>query len=142
MFVGGSAAPIARDSPCPPGWEQNTWMFGLRRMLLGYAVGTNTPWRQIAPYDEIGGLEAALVGPLAAMLEKLTKYWQILQLPVKPDEWCQRILNLSQDFFKPTSSQDRITQRRLEEMLDQWIDACTDAGLEDQLTLRWCAARF
>ena len=119
----------------PAGLEQNTWMFGLRRMLLGYAVGNNAPWQQIAPYDEIGGLEAALVGPLAAMLEKLTKYWQILLHPAKADEWCRRILGLSKDFFNPTSSRDSLTQRRLEEVLDQWLNACTDAGLEDQLTL-------
>ncbi|MFO7716387.1 exodeoxyribonuclease V subunit gamma [Desulfosarcina sp.] len=119
----------------PSGLEQNTWMFGLRRMLLGYAVGTNAPWRQIAPYDEIGGLDAALVGPLAAMLEQLEKYWQILLHPAKADEWCRRILGLSKDFFNPTSSRDSLTQRRLEAVLDQWLNACTDAGLEDQLTL-------
>jgi exodeoxyribonuclease V gamma subunit len=119
----------------PSGLEQNTWMFGLHRMLLGYAVGSNAPWRQIAPYDEIGGLEAALVGPLAAMLEKLAKYWQILLHPAKADEWCQRILGLFTDFFNPTGSRDSLTQRRLEEVLDQWLNACTDAGLEDQLTL-------
>jgi exodeoxyribonuclease V gamma subunit len=119
----------------PSGLEQNTWMFGMRRMLLGYAVGTNAPWRQIAPYDEIGGLEAALVGPLAAVLEQLAKYWQVLLHPAKADEWCQRILGLSNDFFNPTGSRDRLTQRRLEEVLDQWLNACTDAGLEDQLTL-------
>jgi len=119
----------------PSGLEQNTWLFGLRRMLLGYAVGTNVPWQQIAPYDEIGGLEAALVGPLAAILEQLEKYWQMLLHPANADEWCQRILGLSNDFFDPTSSRDRLTQRCLEDVLDQGLTACTDAGFEEQLTL-------
>jgi exodeoxyribonuclease V gamma subunit len=119
----------------PSGLEQNTWLFGLRRMLLGYAVGTNAPWRQIAPYDEVGGLEAALVGPLAAMLEQLTKYRQLLLHPATADEWCRRILGLSKDFFDPAGSRDRLIQKELEEVLVQWLTACTDAGLEDQLTL-------
>jgi exodeoxyribonuclease V gamma subunit len=119
----------------PAGLEQNTWMFGLRRMLLGYAVGAGGPWRQIAPFDEIGGLEAALVGSLAVMLEQLEKYWQILMHPTTADEWCRRLLGLSNDFFTPAGSQDSLTQRRLEAVLDQWLNACTDAGLNDQLTL-------
>src|SRR5690606_14073644 len=44
--------------------EQNTWRFGLRRMLLGYAVGSGEAFADIEPYDEIGGLDAALIGPL------------------------------------------------------------------------------
>ncbi|BBO87164.1 exodeoxyribonuclease V subunit gamma [Desulfosarcina ovata] len=119
----------------PSGLEQNTWLFGLRRMLLGYAVGTSVPWRQIAPYDEIGGLEATLVGPLAAMLEQLEKYWQLLLNPATADEWCQRILDLSKDFFRPAGSRDQLTLRRLEEVLDQWLNACTDAELDGPLTL-------
>ncbi len=119
----------------PAGLEQNSWLFGLRRMLLGYAVGAGAPWHDIAPYDEIGGLEAALVGPLAALLEQLEKYWQLLRHPAGPDEWCRRILNLSRDFFQPAGSRDQLTQRRLEEVLDQWLAACSDAGLEDELTL-------
>jgi exodeoxyribonuclease V gamma subunit len=119
----------------PTGLEQNSWLFGLRRMLLGYAVGPNAPWQQIAPYDEIGGLEAALVGPLADILEQLERYWQLLLHPARADEWCQRILSLSKGFFHPTNSRDRLTQRDLEEALDQWLNACTDAGFKDQLTL-------
>jgi exodeoxyribonuclease V gamma subunit len=119
----------------PSGLEQNTWLFGLRRMLLGYAVGPGEPWRRIAPYDEIGGLEAALVGPLAAMLEQLERYWRLLLHPATAEQWCRRLLSLSKDFFLPTGSRDRLTQRELEAVLDQWLNACTDAGLDEQLTL-------
>jgi exodeoxyribonuclease V gamma subunit len=131
----GLSSAHRRGFDLPSGLDQNTWLFGLRRMLLGYAVGANAPWQQIAPYDEIGGLEAALIGPLAAMLEQLTTYWQLLLHPATADEWCQRILGLSKDFFDPANSRDRLTLKHLEEVLDQWLNACTDAGLEAQLTL-------
>jgi exodeoxyribonuclease V gamma subunit len=119
----------------PSGLEQNTWLFGLRRMLLGYAVGEGAPWQQIAPYDEIGGLEAALVGRLADIIEQLELYRQLLLQPVGVDEWCRRIMSLFKAFFYPSDNRDRLTQRRLEEVLDQWQDACMDAGLDEALTL-------
>ena len=131
----GISSAHRQDFDLPSGLEQNTWLFGLRRMLLGYAVGTSEPWRRIAPYDEIGGLEAALIGPLTAMLEQLERYWRLLPQPAAPAEWCQRITGLAREFFDPADSRDRLTQRRLEEVLDQWLRACTDAEFEDQLTL-------
>lgn len=48
--------------------EQNSWFFGLRRMLLGYAIGnSDTNWQTIQPFDEIGGNQATLIGSLAQL---------------------------------------------------------------------------
>lgn len=119
----------------PAGLEQNTWLFGLRRMLLGYAVGSGEPWQEIEPYDEVGGMEASLVGPLATILEKLEKHCRALSQPAPADDWCKRILSLAKDFFLPTNSCDQLTRNRLEEVLEQWANACSDAGLKEELTL-------
>ena len=119
----------------PPGMAQNTWAFGLHRMLLGYAVGTGVPWQNIEPYDEIGGLEAAFVGPLSVILSHLEKHWRALRKPAPPKEWYARILALMKDFFLPTTSGDQLIQRHLENGLEAWRSACHDAGLEEPLTL-------
>lgn len=119
----------------PAGLEQNTWIFGLRRMLLGYAAGSGESWEGIEPYDEVGGLEAALVGPLSVMLEKLEKHWRELGRPAGAAVWCGRIRDLVKDCFLPTGSADQLTQSRLEAVLDGWLDACTEAGLDEALTL-------
>jgi len=124
------------DFDLPAGMEQNTWLFGLRRMLLGYAVGAGAPWQGIEPYDEIGGLEAALVGALALMLERLETYWQLLGQPTTAEDWSKRILGLTDDFFLPVTRYDQLTRTRMQEVLEQWIDACNDAGLKDALTLQ------
>src|SRR5690606_15238664 len=50
--------------------DQNTWLFGLRRMLLGYASGDGA-FQGIQPYGEVGGLDAAIAGSLAALVEAL-----------------------------------------------------------------------
>ncbi|MFB1029897.1 MAG: exodeoxyribonuclease V subunit gamma, partial [Thauera sp.] len=49
--------------------EQNSALFGLRRMLMGYAAGRSeagieAPFAGIEPYDEVGGLDAELAGAL------------------------------------------------------------------------------
>ena len=119
----------------PPGMEQNTWAFGLKRMLLGYAVGEGLPWRDIEPYDEIGGLKAALMGPLHVMLEHLEKHWEALKKSGSPDEWHGRILSLMHDFFLPTLSGDQLIRDHLENALEEWHSACDDAGLDKPLTL-------
>jgi exodeoxyribonuclease V gamma subunit len=51
--------------------EQNAWLFGMRRMLLGYATGAGASFGDIEPYAEVGGLDAALAGSLAELVESL-----------------------------------------------------------------------
>ncbi len=119
----------------PAGLEQNTWLFGLRRMILGYATGSGEPWHGIEPYNEVGGLEAALVGPLAAMLEKLDKYCRELAQPATAETWFSRIRDISKDFFLPIDSPDRLTLGRVGSVLEKWLSACKDVGLEEALPL-------
>jgi len=119
----------------PHGVEANTWQFGLRRMLLGYAVGAGESWRDIEPYGEIGGLEAGLVGPLHRIVSLLEKHWQTLRAPSVPQEWCDRILALVNDFFLPTTSSDRLIYSLLEEILQAWQKTCMETGLKEPLTL-------
>ncbi len=71
----------------PAELEQNSWRFGLRRMLLGYAVGSSQAYDGIEPYDEIGGLDAALIGPLVALLDALEVAHQELTRPASPQQW-------------------------------------------------------
>ena len=119
----------------PPGLEQNTWAFGLKRMILGYAVGAGEPWRDIEPYDEVGGLEAALMGPLHTILDRLEKHRRILDKPASPKDWIARIVALMNDFFLPATREDQLTRHLMDMVLEDWQNACCDAGMEDPLTL-------
>ncbi len=131
----GLSAKQRTDFGLPDGLEQNTWLFGLRRMLLGYAVGSGEHWEGIEPYDEIGGLDAALVGPLSIMLDRLEKHRLAMGRPVTPGEWCRRIRAMIRDCFVAADSRDRLIASRMEEVLEGWLTACDDAGLEEELTL-------
>ncbi len=119
----------------PDGLEQNTWAFGLDRMLLGYAVGKGAAWNGIEPYEEVGGLDAALAGLLFDVIRQLASLWQDLTQTGPPTTWCQRVRTLVQDCFMAQDSQDHLTLSRLDQVLDQWLDACHQAGLEEALNL-------
>ncbi|HEY4352753.1 MAG TPA: exodeoxyribonuclease V subunit gamma, partial [Paraburkholderia sp.] len=114
----------------------NTWAFGLRRMMLGYAVGDKSDaWREIEPYAEIGGLDAALLGPLTHLIDALEHTWKTLREPATVDEWCTRLLDLKNAFFAPIDSDDAYTLGRLDAALEAWRDACVDAALTGELPL-------
>jgi len=53
-------------------FAQNSWQFGLDKMSAGFALGdTEQTWQGIAPYPEIAGLEAAVLGQLARFIDLL-----------------------------------------------------------------------
>ncbi|MDR3445824.1 MULTISPECIES: exodeoxyribonuclease V subunit gamma [unclassified Dyella] len=118
-----------------PGIEQNTWRFGLRRMLLGYAVGEGDTWHGIAPYGEVGGLDAALVGPLILLMDQLEQWWARMREPAAPDQWHERLQQLLLDFFDADDPADSDRLTRLNDALDEWKQACAEAGFALPLPL-------
>ncbi|MCE9681053.1 exodeoxyribonuclease V subunit gamma [Halomonas alkalisoli] len=121
----------------PAGMEQNTWAFGLRRLLLGYAVGeaASGPWQGIEPFDDIGGLEAALAGPLAALLETLEQQWRSLREPTDVAGWVQRLRALLEASFLADTPEDSLMLAQLEQKLQAWQESAEEAGLTRELPL-------
>lgn len=115
--------------------EQNTWRFGLRRMLLGYAVGDGASFDGIEPYDEVGGLDAALIGPLVALLDALEATRLALTSSVPATEWGTRLRAMLARFFRAIAERDEMQLGRLEQLLEDWQTVCESVGLADPLPL-------
>ena len=113
---------------------QNTSAFGLRRMLLGYANGT-AGFSGIAPYGEIGGLEAELAGVLASLLHRLEQWRAQAQVPATPLQWAQRGRSLLADVLQATDDADREMLAALDGALTRWQDACEHAGFDAAVPL-------
>jgi exodeoxyribonuclease V gamma subunit len=114
---------------------QNSWAFGLRRMLLGYATGHDAgAWQGIEPYGEPGGLSAAALGPLVLLLERLEATWRSLSAPAPVSVWCERLRALLADFFV-AADDDAWTVLQLERALQHWLEASDEAGLSEALPL-------
>lgn len=131
----GLHAAQRRALDLPDGLSANTWLAGLRRMMLGYAAGSGQAWEGIVPMDEIGGLDAVLLGPLVRLVETLERHWSALRTPAAPEEWGTRLRALLTDFLAPGEGSDGLTLARLESALQDWLDACAGAGLAEPLPL-------
>lgn len=113
---------------------QNTSAFGLRRMLLGYASGT-TPFADLQPYGEVGGLEAELAGALASLLHRL-ELWRVqASVPATPVQWAERGRALLADVVAPTDDADRATLAALDDALTRWQEACEQAQFDEAVPL-------
>jgi len=119
----------------PEGLEQNTWRFGLRRMLLGYAVGRGAACAGIEPFDEIGGLDAVLIGPLVQLLDALDLLHRRLAQPAAPAEWGRILHAMLGDFFCAQNERDETLLGQLVEALEDWLELCAGVGLEEPLPL-------
>lgn len=116
-----------------PEIDQNSWSFGLRRMLLGYAAGDDSCWRDIEGYDEVAGLEAARVGPLMRLLDNLEQARQLLTKKHNSEGWLMCIRQLLELFFKESSAEDQWANDRVQQQLEQLQDTWKSAGLGDSL---------
>jgi len=116
--------------------EANSWAFGLRRMLLGYAAGAGDAWRGIEPLADIGGLEATLLGPLVHLADTLERHWVALREAATPEQWAARLQQLLDDFFEAADgTPDGLTLLRARGALQDWRQACAEARLAELLPL-------
>jgi exodeoxyribonuclease V gamma subunit len=115
--------------------EQNAWIFGVRRMLLGYAAGAGASFGGIEPYGEVGGLDAALAGSLAQLIETLLDWRARLAVSRTPAEWAEAGRALLADFFDGALDADRLTLSQLDGALRQWQETCEDAAFAEAVPL-------
>lgn len=112
--------------------EQNSWLFGLKRMLLGYAVGQSDRWHEIEPYDEIAGLEAALIGPLVLLIDALQLSRDAMMTERTPRDWERVINELCHRFFTAQEPADERALNDISKGLDSWCNECELGQLTDE----------
>lgn len=78
-----------RESFGQPAREENTWRFGLSRLLVGYALplGERATFEGVLPFDDVEGDRAASTGRLARFVETLFALAQALARPRPLAEW-------------------------------------------------------
>ena len=105
----------------------NSWRFGLQRMLLGFAVGQGDALGDIEPYDEIGGLDAAALGGLAALLRALAQACDVMGSDAAPAEWLTRARTVLELLFAPREEREKLLHAQLLQGLDRWLAQCNAA---------------
>lgn len=129
--------------------EVGSWAFGLRRMLLGWAVGergasvdaaaapggADAAFADIEPYAEVGGLSAALAGTLAEWLERLAAWVRDAATERSPADWAARLRQLLAEQFAPASDDDRALLAALDEALARWLADAEAGGFDAPVPL-------
>jgi exodeoxyribonuclease V gamma subunit len=117
----------------PDAGQQNTWVFGLRRMLLGYLAGHAVTLDGIEPYAEVGGLEADVAGGFADLVEAVAETLPRLAATHSPQAWGDVLRDTLERFLLPSSDAELATVERIRQGVTAWLDACEQARLATEL---------
>jgi exodeoxyribonuclease V gamma subunit len=118
--------------------EDNSALFGVQRMLMGYACGADPVAAHApgaTPYPEVGGLDAELAGSLAHLLQALTDWWQTATQEATPVQWAERGRAMMAALFKPQDDSDRNAVAALDQALSDWLQACGEAVFSQAVPL-------
>ena len=121
-----------------PHAQQNTWIYGLERLLLGYAAGQAdgmVSWQGVLPLPQVAGLSALKVGHLAEWVEAVAISLEQLNASHTPSDWCAVMHALMARFFEADNEADERMLLRLKQELTQWQSLCDQAGLTEPLPL-------
>ena len=119
--------------------DVHSWRFGLARMLMGYAVGEpaeeGDDWGGVVPYDEVAGLDAALVGPLYRLVLTLQELRQSLLHPQSAAAWGETLGALLEKSFKPVAAAEQAVLEQITGALEAWQEEIEAAGVDEPLSL-------
>jgi exodeoxyribonuclease V gamma subunit len=119
--------------------NQNSWLFGIERLLLGYATGASddlaTPWANTLPQAGVGGLDARVVDGLLQWLRHTHIALIKLRQEHTPTEWVAVLQQLVALFFKPSDEADERLIERVMAPLETWLAECQLARLDSPLPL-------
>ncbi|MDI1246382.1 MAG: exodeoxyribonuclease V subunit gamma [Rhodoferax sp.] len=118
-----------------PGLDQNSWAFGLRRLLLGYAVGAGAPWGATLPQAALNGLDASVISALLDWIEAVNQTLQELATSQTPAQWGPILVGIVERFFAAADELDERLIQRCLAPLELWLQACEAAQLETPLPL-------
>ena len=121
--------------PQASGMDQNTWAFGLRRLLMGYATGPGLAWQGVEPLPEVGGLSAQLLGSLAQWLQAIDRHLHAVSQDQTPSQWVSTLQALLADFFEASDDAEARLLAQLQQQLQRWLQLCEQAALTTALPL-------
>jgi len=123
-----------RESLALPAFDQNSWRTGLRRMFAGYSMGDiGELWQGIAPYGEVQGLNARLLGVLTEFVDLLEQAASDFQGERPVDEWIMLINGWLEALYQADES-DEVALDQIRRTLEQLHTQLSDARFQQPLS--------
>lgn len=127
-----------------PPVEQNTWRAGLRRLLLGYALGgedDTTLFDGVLPVREVEGSLATVLGALAEFCDHLFSLADELSADRSPTAWAQ-LLRRVLDTFLDASDEFADEFRQLARAIEAFATHAARAGFDEPIGFDVVRAQF
>lgn len=116
--------------------DSHTWAFGLRRLLLGYAMPAETQlYGDIAPYPHIEGQSAQALGQLMLFIEALEQLHKRLQGSYSATDWSE-LINQAMDNFFVHDDDSEIALQWVRESLAELVQQQADADYANTIGLQ------
>ena len=92
----------SRENMGFPPYEQNSWRFGIDRMILGYAMKGEGKkiFSGVMPYDEIEGASAVSIARFITFTEQLFKAVETFSMERPVYDWASRLNELVDEMFE------------------------------------------
>jgi exodeoxyribonuclease V gamma subunit len=125
-----------REASGLPGFKENTWSEGFRRMLLGYALPTEEKalFRGILPFDQIEGRDTVTLGNFIDFVTRVFELKPVLAASRPMSEWQRVLSGLLEDFFSATGDQQRHLQQ-LRKTINRLAASAAEAGYDEAMDL-------
>ncbi|WAC07394.1 MAG: exodeoxyribonuclease V subunit gamma [Thermodesulfobacteriota bacterium] len=90
-----------REQKGLPSFSENTWRFGLNRLILGYALPAKEEktFHTILPYDQVEDSSARVLGNFLSFIEKLLSSINSLDRTRALNEWSEELLRILDTFI-------------------------------------------
>jgi exodeoxyribonuclease V gamma subunit len=126
-----------REQMGVPEDEANTWRFGLRRLMLGYAVPSRGDElvNGALPFDGVEGKPAELLGTLAWFTRTLFGWLHELEQPRPIKGWASTLVELGAALFA-TGRDGAKQMASVSQALDAAVSNATAAGFEGKVDVQ------
>jgi len=138
-WINGSGIRWELDGPSKstfwalPAEQQNSWRFGLDRLLLGFAMEEDQDaWQNILPFD-VAPSEISLLGKLCDFIDLLASYREQLVEAHKAPDWLNLVTRMISDFFEPTGNEN-LDVSQLLEVTEELVTRAASSDYEDTLS--------
>lgn len=122
-----------------PGWEENSWLKGLKQLLLGLAmpdsgVALDHEW----PVASIEGAQSELYGRLVAFIDRIG-YWRgQMGIDGDAEHWHGKLQKLISDFYPVDSVagnvSDQLVIQTIRDRLQEWTEELQQSAFTDSLS--------
>ena len=115
-----------------PKWQQNTWIYGFRRLLMGYAVSHGQTVEGVTPVTSVEGLDAMWLGPLMNFVQDLHDFIEKTAIARTASQWSIFINQTLNDFVLP-EEQENFVLEHVYQALDECMASMQKIAFDQEI---------